>query len=214
MLGRPTSLADGGNIVAKNWGTPAGVRVGQWFPDRRSLTLAYVHRPPQNGISGNGIEGADSIVVSGGYVDDEDHGTHLFYTGMGGNDRKSKRQVADQDPAASGNAGLGVSWRRELPVRVIRGPHKGSPFAPATGYVYSGLYLVTDSWVERGRDGFKVIRFRLDAVEGQVNLDIVSPGLFDVSNGAKSELDRLLALIAAEAADLCLLYTSPSPRDS
>jgi hypothetical protein len=30
--------------------------------------------------------GAESIVVSGGYEDDEDHGDTIIYTGHGGND--------------------------------------------------------------------------------------------------------------------------------
>jgi len=55
------------------------------MPDRpkgakRRLSQARVHRPLQAGISGNGHEGADSIVVSGGYEDDEDYGNALIYT--------------------------------------------------------------------------------------------------------------------------------------
>jgi integrase len=38
------------------------------------------------GISGGEREGADSIVVSGGYEDDEDYGDVIVYTGAGGND--------------------------------------------------------------------------------------------------------------------------------
>lgn len=40
----------------------------------------------QAGISGSGEEGADSVVVSGGYEDDEDYGDVIVYTGHGGND--------------------------------------------------------------------------------------------------------------------------------
>ena len=36
-------------------------------------------------------KGAYSIVLSGGYVDDEDHGEVFWYTGEGGGD--NKRQV-------------------------------------------------------------------------------------------------------------------------
>lgn len=184
--------------MAKNFGTPRGVRLGQWFKDRRALTEAYVHRPPQNGISGNGVEGADSIVVSGGYVDDEDHGDFLLYTGMGGNDRKTKRQIADQDPTASGNAGLIVSHRLGLPVRVVRGPHKGSAYAPENGYVYSGLYTVTDAWTEVGRDGFSVLRFRLDGKTGEF---VLSSGEAARPESSR-ELDRIFDLIGREATAL------------
>ena len=60
--------------MVKFFGTPDEVHVGQQFIDRGDLSRANVHRPTQGGISGNRAEGADSIVVSGGYADDEDHG--------------------------------------------------------------------------------------------------------------------------------------------
>jgi putative restriction endonuclease len=39
----------------------------------REAANAGVHRPLQAGISGGSQAGAESIVVSGGYEDDEDH---------------------------------------------------------------------------------------------------------------------------------------------
>ena len=54
---------------------------GSEFPNRSSLSESGVHRPPQAGISGGEREGADSIVVSGGYEDDEDYGDYIVYTG-------------------------------------------------------------------------------------------------------------------------------------
>lgn len=54
------------------------------------------------GIWGAGDVGAQSIVVSGGYEDDEDLGNLIIYTGQGGRDPASGRQVADRDtPAAT-----------------------------------------------------------------------------------------------------------------
>lgn len=153
--------------MARFFGTPDRVRVGQYFIDRKEVQSAWVHRPGQAGISGTRAEGADSIVVSGGYVDDEDHGSYLIYTGHGGNDRSSKKQIADQDPEAPGNAGLITSMVQGLPVRVVRGADAGSVFAPRSGYIYSGLYAVTSWWMEIGRDGFRIVRFRLDAIEEQ-----------------------------------------------
>ncbi|MCR2799492.1 YDG/SRA domain-containing protein [Microbacterium sp. zg-Y818] len=157
--------------MARFFGTPDGVRVGQFFMDRRELQLAGVHRPGQAGISGTKAEGADSIVVSGGYVDDEDHGSYLIYTGHGGNQRHPNRQIADQDPDAPGNAGLITSMVQGLPVRVVRGKHARSPFAPPVGYVYSGLYSVTSWWMKKGRDGFQIVRFRLDAIDNQTVIE-------------------------------------------
>lgn len=157
--------------MVRFFGTPDGVRAGQFFIDRRELHNAFVHRPLQAGISGTAAEGADSIVVSGGYVDDEDHGSYLIYTGHGGNDSNTGRQIADQTPDSPGNAGLITSMIRGLPVRVVRGRHPSSPFAPPSGYIYSGLYSVTSWWTSEGRDGFKVVMFRLDAIEEQTAIE-------------------------------------------
>ncbi|WP_395245527.1 YDG/SRA domain-containing protein [Agromyces sp. MMS24-K17] len=157
--------------MARFFGTPAGVHPGQFFIDRQELRDAFVHRPPQAGISGTAAEGADSIVVSGGYVDDVDSGTYLLYTGQGGRDQNTGRQIADQSPHTPGNAGLITSMVRGLPVRVIRGRHPGSPFAPPRGYRYSGLYSVTSWQMKEGRDGFQVVMFRLDAIEQQAVIE-------------------------------------------
>jgi len=152
--------------VARLFGTPEGVHEGQWFPSREALRAASVHAPLQAGISGTKSEGAESIVVSGGYVDDHDFGNYLIYTGHGGRDQRTGRQVGDQSPEASGNAGLITSWLQGLPVRVTRGANKDSEFAPKSGYVYSGLFVVTGHWPRRGKDGFLVQQFRLDALAG------------------------------------------------
>jgi putative restriction endonuclease len=156
--------------VSRFFGTPDGVKVGDLFIDRRDLHDRRIHAPLQAGISGSRSEGADSIVVSGGYVDDEDHGDFLIYTGHGGNDANTRRQVEDQSPDASGNAGLITSMVQGFPVRVVRGPHRGSPYAPPTGYQYAGLFLVVDAWMENGRDRFQIMRFKLDRIPEQAAL--------------------------------------------
>lgn len=156
--------------MARFFGTPDGVAVGQFFIDRKDLHEQSVHRPLQAGISGTRAEGADSIVVSGGYVDDEDHGDYIIYTGHGGRTPGAKAQTQDQSRNASGNAGLITSQVLGLPVRVTRGVHRLSPYAPPAGYQYAGLYLVTDSWMERGKEGFDIVRFRLDRIPEQASL--------------------------------------------
>lgn len=152
------------------FGTPDGVKVGQLFIDRRDLHEYSVHRPLQAGISGSRSEGADSICISGGYVDDEDHGDYVIYTGHGGNDANTGRQIADQDIEASGNAGLITSRVKGLPVRVVRGSSHRSAYSPPKGYQYAGLFTVTEYWVEQGVDGFDVVRFRLDRIPEQAEL--------------------------------------------
>jgi putative restriction endonuclease len=157
--------------VARFFGTPDGVHVGQLFVDRRELHDAHVHRPLQAGISGTKAEGADSIVVSGGYINDEDFGDYILYTGHGGKDPDGPRHIADQSVSAPGNAGLITSMVEGLPVRVVRGAHGDSPFAPPAGYRYSGLYVVTSWWREISVDGYQIVRFRLDRIEGQPTLE-------------------------------------------
>jgi putative restriction endonuclease len=61
-------------VPERLFGAIPGIPLGTAFADRRSLAQAGVHRPLQAGISGAGAEGADSVVVSGGYEDDQDYG--------------------------------------------------------------------------------------------------------------------------------------------
>ena len=73
-------------MADKLFGHITGEPVGKLYADRKELAAAGVHPPHMQGIHGTAREGADSIVVSGGYVDDEDHGDFIVYTGAGGND--------------------------------------------------------------------------------------------------------------------------------
>jgi putative restriction endonuclease len=140
------------------FGHPPGVPIGAVFVDREALRDAGVHLPPQAGIAGGEREGAESIVVSGGYEDDEDYGDYIVYTGHGG--QENGKQVADQE-WKRGNLALRVSEAEGYPVRVARGAGGDSDFSPATGYRYDGLFVVEQSWRAPGRSGFLVCRFRL-----------------------------------------------------
>src|SRR4051794_23386252 len=82
--------------MARVFGEISGITEGAHFASRREAHDAGVHRPLQAGISGAAAEGADSIVVSGGYEDYEDFGATNVYTGHGGNDPGTGQQVADQ----------------------------------------------------------------------------------------------------------------------
>lgn len=133
---------------------------GSTFANRRDLSKAGVHRPTQAGICGDGRTGAESIVVSGGYVDDEDFGHTIIYTGQGGNDPASGRQVADQE-LLRGNLALAFSCDQQIPVRLIRGSGGDPSFSPTSGYRYDGLFTVNRYWPDKGRDGFKIWRYEL-----------------------------------------------------
>lgn len=148
--------------MARHFGAVPGVGEGATFVNRQELRDAGVHLPTQAGISGSALEGADSIVLPGGYEDDHDEGAVIVYTGEGGRDPVTGRQVKHQQ-LVRGNLALAVSHRDGLPVRVARKLKRG-------GYEYAGLYRVDDHWHELGRSGFRIWRFRL------VKLESAAPG--------------------------------------
>jgi len=158
-------------MAGRHFGEIEGIEEGALFATREDLSAADVHRPLQAGISGSQGEGSDSIVVSGGYEDDEDFGDLIVYTGHGGRDANTGEQIEDQ-AFARGNAALARNKALGLPVRVIRGSQLDSPFAPEHGYRYDGLYFVDEFWEETGRSGYKVWRYRL-----QKNLIASQPAL-------------------------------------
>ncbi|MFE7315347.1 YDG/SRA domain-containing protein [Streptomyces sp. NPDC057555] len=143
----------------------ANIQPGQRFDTRRQAHDAGVHRPLQAGICGTRKTGAESIVLSGGYKDDEDHGDVIIYTGHGGQDQAGN-QVRDQSLDDSGNAALVTSYLEGLPVRVIRGWQSKSPYAPSKGYRYDGLYRVASYGSKTSLDGLLIWQFRLEACEG------------------------------------------------
>lgn len=142
------------------FGEIEGYPPGSLFEDRRELAVSGVHRPLQAGICGRESEGAESIVLSGGYEDDTDWGDIILYTGQGGQDQPRGAQVHDQQ-LTRGNLALAASMRSGLPVRVIRGAHPDVYDPPSSGYRYDGLYRVEGYWAEQGRSGYRVWRFRL-----------------------------------------------------
>ena len=151
--------------MAKTFGHIPGFPVGSLFPRRTELRLAGLHAPNMHGISGNPREGADSIVVSGGYVDDEDHGSWILYTGHGGRDNDTKHQVANQEITDTGNAGLVKSQLEGLPVRVIRGAGGDPHYSPESGFRYDGLFRVESHGSKIGVDGFRIWQFRMVQID-------------------------------------------------
>lgn len=149
-------------LTKRVFGPVPGVVEGDGFKNRLEVSQARLHRPIRIGIAGSPDEGAESIVLSGQYEDDEDHGNHIFYVGHGGRDAKTGRQTADQTLTGV-NAALARSVETGLPVRVIRGP-RFSAYAPDVGYRYDGLYRVKSHEPKRGKSGFRVWVFRLEKV--------------------------------------------------
>jgi putative restriction endonuclease len=141
-------------------GEVPGVAIGSTFVDRRVLHDRGVHRGLMQGIATAG----SSIVLAGGYVDDEDFGDTIIYTGEGGRDPNTGTQIADQE-LSRGNLALVRNYEDGLPVRVVRGHNHPSPFAPTSGYRYDGLFRIDAFWRDRGKDGFNIFRFRLERLQ-------------------------------------------------
>jgi len=83
--------------------------VGDWWADRMDCRQYGAHFPHVAGIAGQSSRGklcsqdyslaaacyvgAQSVVLSGGYEDDVDHGDWFLYTGSGGRDLSGNRRT-------------------------------------------------------------------------------------------------------------------------
>ncbi|PWZ16833.1 E3 ubiquitin-protein ligase ORTHRUS 2 [Zea mays] len=139
-----------------------GVRVGETWEDRLECRQWGAHFPHVAGIAGQSTHGAQSVALSGGYEDDEDHGEWFLYTGSGGRDlsgnkRTNKEQSSDQKFEKL-NAALRISCLKGYPVRVVRShKEKRSSYAPESGVRYDGVYRIEKCWRKIGIQGkFKV----------------------------------------------------------
>ncbi|KAM2332182.1 hypothetical protein ACFX1X_022771 [Malus domestica] len=169
-----TALRDRGlwlNRDKRIVGSIPGVYVGDLFFFRMELCVVGLHGQVQAGIdylpasqSSNHEPIATSIIVSGGYEDDEDAGDVIIYTGHGGQDKFNK-QCAHQK-LEGGNLALERSMHYGIEVRVIRGVKCQGGISQKV-YVYDGLYRIFDCWFDVGKSGFGVYKFKLLRIEGQ-----------------------------------------------
>lgn len=156
----------------QKFGHVPGIVVGDSFEYRTEMFVVGLHRQVQGGIAwveDRGEKVACSVVISGGYRDDDDYGETVKYTGQGGNDyRGDKRQLEDQKPK-KGNKALINTYKRGEVVRLIRGHDVDAGWNKI--YSYDGLYKVKNYNLEVGRDGHKVYTFDLERLKGQPPLD-------------------------------------------
>lgn len=175
-------------------GTAPDVPVGTIYPTRNELCDSGVH-----GVRMQGIWTADKvaigIVLNGGYEDDVDEGDRIIYTGDGGRDAATGKQVADQELTA-GNRGLAAAMDQGLPIRVSRGRKLESTFAPADGFRYDGMYRVEDRDYSRGAEGFYVWKFLLvrDPAADQITMAVrAGDALGSLQPGRKSsQIERVI----------------------
>lgn len=138
------------------YGSIHGVPVGAWFRNRTELYAARVHRDIQRGICGgtDRKQGAESVVLSGGYEDDLDFGQIVYFTGIGRRD-KQNRLVAHQD-FTNLNQSLALNVDTGQPIRLSR--------RVQGQYEYAGLYAVEDAFLGTGAAGFLICQYRLRAL--------------------------------------------------
>ncbi|KAE8713262.1 Histone-lysine N-methyltransferase, H3 lysine-9 specific SUVH3 [Hibiscus syriacus] len=156
----------------KRIGVIPGVEIGDIFFFRMESILVGVHSQSMAGIDfmpmkGSDIEGervAVSIVSSGGYEDDAEDPDVLVYTGQGGN-ASADKEASDQK-LVRGNLALERSLHRANEVRVIRG-FKDPTHPTSKVYVYDGLFKVQESWIEKGKSGCNVFKYKLVRIPGQ-----------------------------------------------
>ncbi|WOL06195.1 hypothetical protein Cni_G14927 [Canna indica] len=153
-------------------GSIPGISIGDVFFFRLELVVLGLHGQSQAGIdyvpasrSATGEPIATSIIVSGGYEDDEDSGLMLVYTGHGGRGPNMLKHSCDQK-LEGGNLALERSMNYGVEIRVIRGirSRKG-PVGKI--YVYDGLYKIVNCWMDVGKSGFGIYKYKLLRIEGQ-----------------------------------------------
>lgn len=172
------------------FGPIAGIAPGHEFANRLELWGAGVHRQTQAGISARQGKGAESIVLSGGYEDDEDFGAIVIYTGRGGRSTETNQQVADQTLTGA-NLELVRNEQNGLPLRVTRKVTTGY----SSFYRYAGLYRVASHWAENGKSGHRVWRFRLELLAEVPDL---AESASKTAQGALAGQAELVASIVAE----------------
>ncbi|TCD63938.1 hypothetical protein EIP91_004748 [Steccherinum ochraceum] len=140
--------------------------VGSYYINFDDLVDSGMHGNRQQGIY-NKDGTAYSVVMSGGYEDDQDYGNTFIYTGVGGQEKRMGEdgevyvvQVKDQSIDDPSNAALKRAIKEHQPIRVIRGSKLRSPWAPKRGLRYDGLYRVTHYRTIVGISGFNVCQFR------------------------------------------------------
>ncbi|CAF2111647.1 unnamed protein product [Brassica napus] len=155
-------------------GSIPGVQVGDIFFFRLELCVMGLHGQTQAGIdyligsrSSNGEPIATSVIVSGGYEDDDDQGDVIIYTGHGGQDKLGRQ--AEHQKLEGGNLAMERSMYYGIEVRVVRG-FKYENSVSSKVYVYDGLFRIVDSWFDVGKSGFGVFKFRLERIGGQVEM--------------------------------------------
>ncbi len=167
------------SVDPHHFGPIPAVPVGSMWEYRVDASGDGVHRPHVAGMAGTASMGCQSIVLSGGYSDDEDMGECFLYTGSGGRDlsgnkrtaKQSLDQTLDRYNAALARNWNTKAWKKGKPVRVIRSSKltktSHGDYAPevpqgwSQSFRYDGIYKVTQFGACIGKSGHRVYRYLL-----------------------------------------------------
>ncbi|ONK55589.1 uncharacterized protein A4U43_UnF1230 [Asparagus officinalis] len=151
----------------KKLGPVPGVEVGDMFYFRFEMCLIGLHSQIMAGIDtmtakfDNENDVVAVCIVSAGVYDNEDDDVDaIVYSGQGGSAGK------DDQKLERGNLALERSLHRGTEIRVVR---SAKDFTCQNGkiYIYDGIYKVHESWVDKGKAGFNVFKFKLLREAGQ-----------------------------------------------
>lgn len=127
------------------------------------------------GISGTAANGgAYSIIVNGGYEEDEDDGDVIFYSGSGGKKDQAGKKLNKQ-VRTDANRALAQNIHSVRLVRVFRGSKAPGRLSPREGIRYDGLYRVIRERERVSRENFIYSCFELRRVSGQDPIDLSRP---------------------------------------
>lgn len=192
----------------KRIGVSPGVEVGDIYYFRMELCIVGLHSPSMAGIDymivKDGLNDeslAVSIVSSGGYDDNNEDGDVLVYSGQGGNlNNVRDKEVTDQK-LERGNLALEKSLHRGNEVRVIRGLRDQTTVAGKI-YVYDGIYKIQESWVDKGKAGFDVFKFKLVRVPGQPEAFTIWKSVQQWKEGSTARVGMILPDLTSGAENL------------
>jgi hypothetical protein len=152
-------------------GAIPGVEPGHMFATKAHAASLGVHKAIYKGIHSKVGYPTESIAMGGGYVDDEDRGNDIWYTGEGGLN-SAGTQVFNQKMSPT-NITLAVAAEVGTPIRVIR--KQGDTARGTLSWVYDGLYQVLE-WKRAssiaGPVVFKFLMRRLASETGTVSAPV------------------------------------------
>ncbi|KAK7343005.1 hypothetical protein VNO80_25966 [Phaseolus coccineus] len=179
-------------------GAVPGVEIGDIFFLRMEMCHVGLHAQTMSGIDYMSAKDelqeepvALSIVSSGVYDNDAEDEDVLIYTGQGENFNKKDKHVVDQK-LHRGNLALDRSSYRKNEVRVIRGLRDAGN-KNAKVYVYDGLYKIQDSWIEKGKSGGGVFKYKFVRLPGQPSAFAVWKSIQKCKTGSSSRTGLILA---------------------